>query len=433
MDVYNQRISAEEAATIVQAAQRHGLLNGAASAIFHHLEMMRSRIAALQAAFPAGALHAVAVKANPVVGILSEVVRAGAGLEAASIEEVELALAAGCPPERVVFDSPAKTREEIQRALALGVLLNVDNFDELERIAAVQRESSSASLIGLRVNPLVGGGTIAHTSVADAKSKFGVPLEVNRDRIVTAFAKHSWLCGLHVHVGSQGCSVDLLVEAAYRASALRQQISAETGSRIAYVDIGGGLSTVYRTGEAAPTPAEYRAILERRAPELFEPEIRLITEFGRAIQANCGFAVSQVEYVKPGHRGDRMAVIHLGADFLLRPVYRPQDWHHEFFVLDRRGVPKAGMTTAVTIAGPLCFAGDIVAHDVLLPPVEEGDWIVIRDVGAYTLGMWSRHCSRGIPAVIGCDPQHDQPLRILRPAETPRDVVRFWSESSPKL
>jgi diaminopimelate decarboxylase len=218
--------------------------------------------------------------------------------------------------------------------------------------------------------------------------------------------------------------VELLVEAACRASALRQQIAAETGRQIAYLDIGGGLSTVYRSEETAPTPRQYRALLEQRAPELFTQDIQLVTELGRAIHANCGFAVSRVEYVKPAQR---MAVIHLGADFLLRPVYRPQDWHHEYFVLDRLGVPKVGTATAVTIAGPLCFAGDIVACDVLLPPVEEGDWIVIRDVGAYTLSMWSRHCSRGIPAVIGYDPQQRQPLRILRSAETRSDIVRFWS------
>jgi diaminopimelate decarboxylase len=385
---------------------------------------MRSRIAELQDAFPENALHAIAIKANPVVEILREVVRAGAGLEAASIEEVELALAAGCPPERIVFDSPAKTRNEIQRALQLGVLLNVDSFDELERVATTRSRCETTSRIGLRINPMVGGGTIAHTSVADAKSKFGVPLESRGQQIVAAFAKYSWLCGLHVHVGSQGCSLDLLVEAAARASALGNQIAAETGRRVSQIDIGGGLSTVYRTGDVAPTPNEYRALLEKRAPELFSSDVRLLTEFGRTIHANCGIALSRVEYVKPPQR---MAVIHLGADFLLRAVYRPQDWHHEFFVLDRDGMPKRGTATPVTIAGPLCFAGDIVAREAPLPPVEEGDFLVIRDVGAYTLSMWSRHCSRGIPAVIGYDPPQRPPLRILRPAETPGDLVRFWS------
>jgi diaminopimelate decarboxylase len=90
-------------------------------------------------------------------------------------------------------------------------------------------------------------------------------------------------------------------------------------------------------------------------------------------------------------------------------------------------MPKSGQPTPLTIAGPLCFAGDIVARDVLLPPVDEGDWIIIRDVGAYTLSMWSRHCSRGMPPVFGYDPQNPNTLRILRRGESPADVVHFWS------
>jgi diaminopimelate decarboxylase len=424
MDVFNSRISLDEAAEIAQAALRCELLSGHSSAIFHHLGLMRSRIAALKAAFPVNTLHAIAIKANPVVGILREVVQAGAGLEAASIEEVHLALAAGCSADRVVFDSPAKTKAEIHEALQLGVQLNVDNFDELERVAAARTSISTSSLVGLRVNPMVGGGTIAHTSVADVKSKFGVPLEANRQQIIAAFARHTWLQGLHIHVGSQGCSLKLLVEAASRIAALRQKIIAETSNRVPQVDIGGGLSTVYRTGETAPTPHEYRELLEVHVPQLFADDVRLLTEFGRAIQANCGIAVSRVEYVKPAQR---MAVIHLGADFLLRPVYRPADWQHEFFVLDRDGMPKKLAPVPVAIAGPLCFGGDILDHEALLPPVEVGDFIVIRDCGAYTLSMWSRHCSRGIPAVIGYDPQQNDSLRILRRAESPEDVVRFWS------
>jgi diaminopimelate decarboxylase len=354
---------------------------------------------------------------------LRELVAAGAGLEAASLEEVELARAAGCPSDRVVFDSPAKTPNEIRQALAWGVYLNADNLDELERIAAARASCESSSRVGLRVNPMVGGGTIAHTSVAQADSKFGVPLSTDRERIVAAFAEHAWLGGLHVHVGSQGCELELLAEAARRVAELRRAIIAKTARDLPHVDLGGGLPTAYHSTQTAPTPAKYRQLLEQQAPDLFAPGVCLITEFGRAIHANCGIAASRVEYVKPAQQ---LAVIHLGADFLLRTVYRPDDWQHEFFVLDRHGVPKTGPERPLSIAGPLCFAGDVLARDVPLAPVEPGDWIVVRDVGAYTLSMWSRHCSRGIPAVIGCDPQRGDSLRVLRAKETPADLVRFW-------
>ncbi len=314
IDAFNHRVSLDEASLIFQAAKKCGLLDGASSAIFHHLGLMRARIAALRDAFPPSCLHTVAIKANPVGGVLREIVQLGAGLEAASIEEVELALAAGCPSEQIVFDSPAKTLAEIRRSLELGVYLNADNFDELARIAAVREQHDSSSVIGLRINTMVGAGAIAHTSVSAANSKFGVPLQTDQARILAAFAVHPWLTGLHIHVGSQGCNLEQLSEAAARIASLRQEIARRTGRSVPNVDIGGGLPTSYQTGEPAPTPAEYRSLLEQSSPELFTADVRLITEFGRAVHANCGIAASRVEYTKPAQQ---LAVIHLGADFLL--------------------------------------------------------------------------------------------------------------------
>ncbi len=424
MDVFNRRISIAEAATIIQQSLDRKYLGAASSSIIHHLGMMHERVTALQATFPASALHAIAIKANPVVEVLRELVHAGAGLEAASIEEVELAFAAGCPIEKIVFDSPAKTHSEIEQALHWGIYLNADNFAELVRIAARQEKQRSASQVGLRVNPLVGGGTIASTSVSLQTSKFGVRLSTDRQRILQSFAEYDWLTGLHVHVGSQGCQLELLAEAAYRISQLQQEIQAQTGRLVRTIDIGGGLPTAYHDRTAPPGIERYEAALREHAPGLFAPNVRLITELGRAVQANCGIAVSRVEYVKPA---ERLAVIHLGADFLLRTAYRPEDWSHELFVMDSQGREKYGDPTPQTIAGPLCFAGDIVARDAHLPPIEPGDWIVIRDVGAYTLSMWSRHCNRSMPAVIGYDPRQPEPLRLLRRAESPGDIARFWS------
>jgi diaminopimelate decarboxylase len=251
MDVFHQRISLDETAAIVREALRAKLLDADASAIFHHLGLMRSRIAAVQAAFPEHALHTVAIKANPLVEVLREAVRAGAGLEAASLEEVQLALAAECPPEHIVFDSPAKTIREIEQALRWGVYLNADNFEELRRIAVARNSFPSSSRVGLRINAMVGGGTIGATSVSQADSKFGVPLIAQRPAIVAAFAEYDWLTGLHVHVGSQGCPMEMLTEAADRVWCLRQEIVTDAGKSVNDIDIGGGLPTIYRTETSA--------------------------------------------------------------------------------------------------------------------------------------------------------------------------------------
>ena len=122
--------------------------------------------------------------------------------------------------------------------------------------------------------------------------------------------------------------------------------------------------------------------------------VELVTEFGRALHAGCASAMSRVEYVKHVDGAD-VAVIHLGADFLMRPAYVPDAWRHRFGLLDGDGAVRDGDVGPWTIAGPLCFAGDVIGRGVPLPPVRPGDRIVIHDVGAYTLSMWSRHCSRG--------------------------------------
>lgn len=426
MSVWREGIPPDTLESVSAVALSDGWLTGSdRSVVFHDLGRMRSRFRELARCFPARSLHAIAIKANPLVEILKEVVAEGAGLEAASFEEVQIGLAAGAAPERIVFDSPAKTRDELAEALSLGVVINADNFEELERIDALLSYTASSSRIGLRINPMVGAGSIDITSVADGSSKFGIDIDAARQRILASFRRYSWLRGLHAHIGSQGCDLDLLVAGAVRIQELANEIDATSGAnRLDFVDIGGGLSAQYVDDDAPPGIDEYAALLERRAPVLFDERIQLVTEFGRALQAGCGFALSRVEYVKE-LAGRRLAVVHLGADMLMRPVYLPDQWKHRILALDPSGKLKRGDGMPCVVAGPLCFAGDIVADDVPLPPVEAGDYIAVRDVGAYTLSMWSRHCSRGMPLVLGFE-GHEPRIRVLRHAETAQDVAEFW-------
>ena len=377
-------------------------LFGERALLVHDLDALRTGLDELAGAFPAGTLHAVAVKANPVVAVLKTVVDAGHGLEAASFEELSLALAAGCPPERIVYDSPARTPAELEAALNLGVVINVDSLGELERIDRLEVRGR----IGLRVIPEVGSGTIAATSTGARGSRFGVPF----DAAEAAFRRYPWLTGLHIHVGSQGIALEQLLRAAERIDDLRQRVGAK------WVDIGGGLPVAYRDTDDPPSVAAWAEGLRARTA-LFD--VPLITELGRWVQCGCGFALSRVEHVK-----DRLAIVHLGADLLLRRAYRPDEWWHELLVFDSEGRPKAGTPEPQTVVGPLCSSGDVLARDTPLPPIEPGDLIAIRDTGAYTLGMWSRHCSRGMPAVFGWA---DGGFHTLLAAERPEDVVAVWS------
>ncbi len=421
MSQWGERLSAEKIAYRTARLIADGHLENERALFVHDLDLMIDRVHMMQQAFPENALHGIAVKANPLVSILTALIDAGAGLECASIEEVELSLAAGCEPEKIIFDSPAKTHDEIQYALELGLYLNVDNFDELERVAKLRKHDSRAR-VGFRVNPEVGSGSIAITSVANAWSKFGVSLSQYEEELLAAFLRHAWLDGLHVHIGSQGCNLQQLVEGVSRVDIFRQKLQTQLGRKILHVDIGGGLPTVYRDTRQPLMLDEYVKQLRDQVPAIFSPDTRILTEFGRSVHAQCGWAVSRVEYCKVAGQS-HLAVLHLGADAFMRPVYNPNDWPHEYLVLNPDGSLKQGATQAVNLVGPLCFGGDILAKDVMLPKIDEGDWVIVRDCGAYTLSLWSRHCSRALPKVLAWS---DTGVSVLKHAEGVQRVVDFW-------
>lgn len=423
MDV---RIAPHEAAAALRAALAAGYAGPEdTSLVLYDMDRVLARLDEARHAFPDGTLHAVAVKANPLPAVLARLAEAGphAGAEAASLPELELALAAGFEPERVVFDSPAKTEPELRLALSRGVAVNADNFQELVRIAAiVEQDGAPRAPVGLRVNPQVGAGSIADTSVAAEYSKFGVPLDACRDALLEAYARHPWLTALHCHVGSQGCPVDMLVEAARVMVRLAGDIRA-AGGRVDVLDLGGGMPVTYLGDDPKPAIADYAAALRAGCPEALDGSHRLVTEFGRAVHANAAFAASRVEYVKqqPGHR---TAVTHLGADMFLRPCYLPGVWKHELLVATPEGSLKDAPEEPVHIAGPLCFQGDFIAREAMLPRIDPGDWLLVRDAGAYTLSMWSRYNSRQMPTVLGYDGDLD--FTTLKLRETTTDLLRFW-------
>jgi len=415
---------AAKACRALASALAKGLIGEDDTAVFFYdLDRLDEKFKELCGLFPPDALHAVAVKAMPMPSLLARLVVLGAGLEAASLPELHLALAAGCPPERIVFDSPAKTVSELRQALSLGVHINADNFQELKRLDALSAGAPPRATVGLRVNPQVGQGSIAATSVAGEYSKFGEPV-TKRQEIVEAYACRPWLTGLHMHVGSQGCGLELFTRGAKILMELRAAINTACGrEQVVRVDIGGGLPVAFSRKEVAPSMVEYATALKRDCPVLFSGQLRVFTEFGRWFFANQGFAASRVEYVKE-QPGERTVVIHLGADMFLRTCYVPEIWRHELAVAGPDGTLKEGPESLWNVAGPLCFSGDFLAKSRPLPDMAPGDFLLVLDAGAYTYAMWSRYNSRQMPKVLGLTGGH---VMVLKDRESIQDVVDFWS------
>jgi len=139
------------------------------------------------------------------------------------------------------------------RAIKSGVVINLDNEHEMEIIDDLLRTSCqgySPPSIGLRINPVVGAGSIDIMSTATKASKFGLPVtEETRLTIIGLYSKYKWLNGIHFHVGSQGVALDLFVAAARFCINLVNDIEATTARTLKTIDIGGGLSTSYTSPE----------------------------------------------------------------------------------------------------------------------------------------------------------------------------------------
>jgi diaminopimelate decarboxylase len=198
-------------------------------------------------------------KASPVAGVLQNVYSNGMGIEVATRPELVHALHLGFSSDKIVYDSPCKTWDDLEFALQHQVYINADNLQEIERLEKLLKDPKkqySPAGIGLRINPQVGSGKIEATSTATMSSKFGTAYEQCKEKIVEAYKRNSWMNGIHCHIGSQGCSLELMVAGIKKVFGLVKEINAQK-KQITWIDIGGGLPVNYEGDNDSPTFSEY--------------------------------------------------------------------------------------------------------------------------------------------------------------------------------
>ncbi|KJE96025.1 diaminopimelate decarboxylase [Capsaspora owczarzaki ATCC 30864] len=443
-------------AAATQVAIAQGLLGESDPvALMLDLDHVRGAIDSVRAAFDADSTtdfcHCLAIKSNPTLRVLQYVVQQGMGLEAASLGELVQAIRAGAPAENIVFDSPVKTTEEIRFALKQGVTINLDNMPELDRVAAIAAASGDAASryrVGLRINPQGASGSLEAFSTGTMTSKFGIGLVDARQEIIAAYKRYSWLNAIHIHVGSQGIPMDLMASGVRRMLDLVKDIHAAVGKQqITLIDIGGGMSVNFSSEEITPTFAELSETLQQAAPELFSGEYRVFTEFGRSIVAKAGFYASRLEYVKTTG-GRQIALQHIGADMAIRTIYHPDKWPLRVTLLTSEGalrpVESSEALVETDIAGPCCFAGDIIAHRRPFPQLHSGEYILVHDVGGYYHSSYSKYNLRQAPAVYGftaatppvtLEVEHrsttyeEFQFTLLQARETVEDTLRMFTPS----
>ncbi|MBK3759072.1 diaminopimelate decarboxylase [Stutzerimonas frequens] len=342
-----------------------------------------------------------AVKANSNLGVLNVLARLGAGFDIVSRGELERVLAAGGEPGRIVFSGVGKTRDDMRRALEVGVhCFNVESTDELERLQQVAAELGMKAPVSLRVNPDVDAGTHPYISTGLKENKFGIDID-NAEAVYARAAELPNLdvVGVDCHIGSQLTSLPPFLDALDRLLALVDRL-ATRGIQIRHLDLGGGLGVRYRD-EQPPLAGDYIQAVRQR---IEGRGLALLFEPGRSIVANAGVLLTRVEYLKHTAHKD-FAIVDAAMNDLIRPALY-QAWMNVVAVQ-----PHEGDTRRYDIVGPICETGDFLAKDRELALVE-GDLLAVCSAGAYGFVMSSNYNTRGRAAEVLVD--GDQAFEVRR-------------------
>jgi len=318
-----------------------------------------------------------ALKANSNQSVLRTLAKLGAGADVVSGGELKRALAAGIPPQRIVFSGVGKTEAELRAALAADIFcINVESEPELELLSRLASEQGSVAPISVRVNPDVDSGSHAKISTGKSENKFGVPL----DRARAVYARAAKLpavraTGIDMHIGSQ--ITDLVpLEAAFRLLVDSVKTLRADGHAISHVDFGGGLGIPYHADrEAPPLPSAYAEMVKRVTKNL---GCTLVFEPGRMIVGNAGILVTRVIYVKHG-ASRNFVVIDAAMNDLIRPTL--YEAHHD--ILPVVELPKGTPTIVADVVGPVCESGDYLALARTIAAPKAGDLLAIMSAGAY--------------------------------------------------
>jgi diaminopimelate decarboxylase len=318
-----------------------------------------------------------AVKANSNQAVIATLAKLGAGADVVSGGELKRALAAGVPPDRIMFSGIGKTAAELAFALDQNILcVNVESEPELELLSAIATSKGRTANVSVRVNPDVDAKTHAKIATGRAENKFGIP--ISRARAV--YAQAAKLPGLRVagvdmHIGSQITELSPFDDAFALLSDFVRQLRAD-GHTISHVDLGGGLGIPYREdNEPPPDPSAYAEVVKRATRGL---DCKLIFEPGRLIVGNAGILVTRVLYLKRGE-AKSFVIVDAAMNDLIRPTL--YEAHHEIRPVAEPS-PGARRTLA-DVVGPVCESGDYLALDRDVVEPQPGDLLAVMTAGAY--------------------------------------------------
>ena len=327
----------------------------------------------------------------------------GLSIDVASGGELQAALRAGFPPERIEMHGNNKDADEIGQALDARVAtIVVDSLDEIGLLDRIARARGVRQRVLIRVTPGVKPSTHSYISTGQLDSKFGFGIQGGSAEAAVAACRAAEgiaLAGLHCHIGSQIFELGSYPAA---AAAVADFVASVGADDLTTINMGGGLGVAYTHLDQPPSIERYAdVVMEAVAREWARvgvPMPRVQVEPGRSVVARAGVNVYRVGTVKdiPGVR--TYAAVDGGMSDLMRPmlygaVYEP--------LLANRA--DAENTGTYRLVGKHCESGDVLVGEARLPEVRVGDLVCIPATGAYGVSMASNYNGVTRAAVVFVD------------------------------
>ncbi len=376
---------------------------------------------ALACHYPGESLVLYASKAHSSLAMAALMASEGLGLDAVSGGELLTAIAGGMDPRNIVLHGNNKSWVELELALEHGVTVVLDNWWELERLERLCNQREQRVRLLIRFTPGIECHTHEYIRTGHLDSKFGFDPE-ELDPVLRRLAMVPWakVAGLHAHIGSQIFALQphedlaaVMVKALGRARAL--------GHDPKDLNVGGGLGVRYVASDDPPAIAAWvqtvSTAVAAACHQQDQPLPRLLCEPGRSLVATAGLTLYQVGSRKeiPGVR------TYVAVDGGMSDNPRPITYQSRYTAcLPQRCRDTA--TETITVAGKHCESGDVLLHNISLPPVASGDLLVVFATGAYNASMASNYNRIPRPAAVLV---HGGQAELVQRRESNQDLLRW--------
>ena len=348
-----------------------------------------------------------AVKALSNINILRYFNTLGAGLDTVSIQEVDLGIAAGVDPQKIIYTPNGVSLEEIENVAKKGVQINIDNLSILELFGQKHPEIP----VCIRINPHVMAGGNSKISVGHIDSKFGISVHQvpHIKRVVKNTGMH--INGIHMHTGSDILDIDTFL----RATEILFDVAKQFTS-INFIDFGSGFKVPYKEGDISTDIEQLGVQLSDRFNSFckdFGKEVTLMFEPGKFLVSEAGYFLAKVNVVKQT-TSTVFAGIDSGFNHLIRPMMY-DSYHHITNISN-----PTGRDRYYSVVGYICET-DTFGSNRRISEISEGDILCFQNAGAYCFSMASNYNSRYRPAEVMIYEKNDY---LIRKRETFEDLIK---------